>query len=40
MDEDGGGEVDFHEFYAWWCSDKKTVIAGPGENQTFQIVPL
>jgi hypothetical protein len=40
MDEDGGGEVDFHEFYSWWCSDKKAAIAGPGEDQLFSIVPL
>ena len=28
MDEDGGGSADFHEFYQWWCSEKKTSLAG------------
>ena len=39
MDEDGGGAVDFHEFYAWWCSDKKVIIAGPVPDEVFSVVP-
>ena len=39
MDEDGGGAVDFHEFYAWWCSDKKVIIAGPVTDEVFCVVP-
>ena len=39
MDEDGGGEVDFHEFYAWWCSDKKAALAGHGNEKAYSIIP-
>lgn len=40
MDEDGGGSADFHEFYQWWCSEKKTSLAGADTDQAYSIVPL
>lgn len=41
MDKDGSGEVDFSEFYDWWCSDKsKTSILKPVSSSAhFSIMP-
>jgi calmodulin len=45
MDEDGGGEVSFQEFYRWWSSDETKVIlsrspqppacTGPGVRASY-----
>lgn len=42
MDEDGSGEVDFAEFYAWWVGDKpKSVLSVPTvSNQFFCVRPF
>ena len=42
MDEDGSGEVDFDEFFAWWVSDKEESalqMKEDGSSKYFEIVP-
>ena len=42
MDEDGSGEVDFDEFFAWWVSDKEESALQTkedGSSKYFEIVP-
>ena len=42
MDEDGSGEVDFDEFFAWWVSDKEDSALqtkADGASNFFEIVP-
>jgi hypothetical protein len=42
MDESGGGEVDFGEFYDWWrgSSSKKTIPIATRSMGSFDIMPI